>query len=84
MTVCIFSQYKDLFGKIGENWHQYRICDAALLDYTLTIIFAIIICKYTKTPLVISTILAFVLGIIAHILFGVQTSTLTYLGIICE
>ena len=81
--MCIFKQYKNLFGNIGENAHKYRICDAALIDYVLTIFFAIIICKITKTPLVLSTILAFIIGIVFHILFGVQTSTLNYLGIIC-
>ena len=81
--MCIFKQYKNLFGNPRENAHQYRICDAALIDYISTIFLAIIICKVTSTPLVLSTIFAFILGIIFHILFGVQTSTLTYLGIMC-
>lgn len=81
--MCLFKQYKDLFGNLGENVHKYRICDAALVDYVLTLLFAIFICKITNTPLVLSTILAFVIGIVFHILFGVQTSTVNYLGIIC-
>ena len=82
-SLCFFKQYNDIFGVAGQNMHQYRLCDTAAVDYVLTIVFAIVVCKLTKTPLVLCTILAFILGIILHILFGVQTSTLSYLGIIC-
>ena len=82
-SLCFFKEYGNIFGERGKNVHKIRLCDVAAVDYVFAIIFAIVVCKITNTPLVLSTILAFILGIILHILFGVQTSTLSYLGINC-
>jgi hypothetical protein len=81
--MCIFSQYKDIFGKVGNGVHQYRLLNAALVDYSLTILGAILITYLTDIPLVLTTIGLFILGILLHYLFGVETNTLKYLGINC-
>jgi len=81
--MCIFSQYDKLFGVIGKGVHKYRFLDVALVDYYMTIFGAMLITYITKIPLVITTIGLFILGIILHYLFGVETNTLKYLGIKC-
>ena len=82
--MCIFSEYKNLFGKQGTGTHKYRFLnDTAILDYFLTILFAMFVTWVTKIPLVLTTIFVLISGIIVHYLFGVQTNTLKYLGIKC-
>ncbi len=77
----MFCQHKDIFGKMGEGFHRTRILDAAAGDYFGTILLAIIFAKFTKIPLVISTILMFVLGIVGHWLFCVPTGAVKFLGL---
>jgi len=81
---CPLSKYKDLFGKIGTGTHQYRFMDTAILDYVITIVAAIVMTYITKMPLVLTTIILFSVGIIIHIVFGVETNTTKYLGITCQ
>jgi len=81
---CPFSKYKDLLGVPGKGVHSIRFINTPIVDYALTLIAAMCTSLFTEVPLVISTILWFILGVILHILFGVQTSTLTYLGIKCK
>ena len=80
---CPFKKYSNFFGMPNEGIHKYRLLDVALIDYIGTIVLAIIMSKITKIPLVISTIFMFILGIILHMLFGVNTSAVKYLGITC-
>ena len=81
---CPLSKFKHIFGKPGKGAHSVRFLGTALIDYVLTIVIAIITTLITKMPLVLTTIIWFILGVIFHLLFGVQTSTLTYLGINCK
>jgi len=82
--MCIFSEYKDLFGKSGKGVHGYRFLkDTAILDYFIAIFFAMFVTYMTKIPLVLTTIGVLIFGIIMHYLFGVETNTLKYLGITC-
>ena len=80
---CPFKKYSGIFGIPNEGVHKYRLLDVALVDYALTILLAILLSKLTKIPLVISTIITFVLGIILHMLFDINTSAVKYLGIGC-
>ena len=80
---CRFKGFRDIFGEPGTGVHAYRFLDTAVVDYFVTILLAMILTKVTKIPLVLTTILLFVLGIVLHVLFGVETSTLKYLGISC-
>ena len=76
-------QYKDLLGAAGTGVHQYRFLGSAVVDVVLTLVAAGLVTKFFKLPLELSIILLFSLGILAHVLFGVETSTLKYLGISC-
>lgn len=84
MNICPFSKYKNSLGIIGKGIHKYRFINTAIIDYILTILVACITTYFSNIPLVLTTIMWLVIGIILHILFGVQTNTLTYLGIICK
>ena len=75
-----FKKYKDIFGKPGTGIHKYRFLGTSISDYVLTIFLAVAISYFTKIPLVLTTILAFILGIILHIIFGVETNSTRYLG----
>lgn len=68
-------KYKNIFGEPGTGIHKYRFMGTAIVDYILAIILAIAITYITKIPLVITTILSLLLGIVAHLLFEVETST---------
>ena len=74
-------KYKDIFGKPKQGAHQYRFLNTALVDYVFTIIGAIILTYFSGIPLVLTTIILFILGIVLHVLFGVPTNTTKYLGI---
>jgi len=83
MRTCIFSKYSDIFGKPNAGVHQYRILDTAIFDYIGTIAIAMLITYFSGIPLVITTISAFIIGIILHILFGVSTNAVKYLNLGC-
>lgn len=68
-------QYKYIFGKPGVGVHQYRFLDTAIFDYIGSILIAMIITKFTKIPLVLTTIGVLLLGIILHIAFCMKTGT---------
>ena len=76
------TKYKYIFGRPGEGVHTYRLLDVAAVDYGLTIAGAIILSWATKIPLVLSTILLFVISIILHLAFGLKTSAVEYLSAI--
>jgi hypothetical protein len=80
---CPFSKYKNILGVPGKGAHKYQFLDTAIVDYIFTILGAIITTYFSHIPLVLTTIFWFIMGIILHILFGVETSTLKYLGIKC-
>ena len=72
MSLCT---YKYSLGMPGKGVHQYRFLDTAIFDYLGSIIIAMIITKFTKIPLVLTTIGVFVLGIILHLVFCMKTGT---------
>jgi len=80
---CPFKQFKDIFGIPGQGVHRYRFLNVALFDYIGTIFIAVLLSKFTKIPFVLSTIIMFILGIIFHVLFGVNTETVKFLGLTC-
>lgn len=77
----MFCKYRDIFGKAGEGFHKTRILDTAAGDYFGTILLAIIFSYFTKVPLVLATILMFVLGVILHWMFCVPTGAVKWLGL---
>ena len=83
MSLCIFKNYKNVLGVMGKGVHKYRILDTALVDYLLTIVLAVVLGAVSGVPLVLTTIFSFILAIVMHILFGVETNTVKFLGIKC-
>jgi hypothetical protein len=82
--MCIFKQFTDIFGIPNKGIHSYRLLDVACIDYLLTLVTAFILAYYTSIPLVLTTIFSFIFAIICHALFGVNTSAIKYLGLICK
>lgn len=80
---CPFVQHKDIFGKSNEGVHKYRLLDTPIVDYVMTIVLAALITKITGIPWVVTTIVAFILSITLHILFGVETTVTNYFDITC-
>lgn len=81
---CPFSQFKNMFGAPGTGPHQYRFMGTAIVDLIVSIFIAIFITWMFKIPLDLSIILVLVSALIIHVLFGVQTNALKYLGITCR
>jgi uncharacterized membrane protein len=69
-----FCKYKDVFGKVNEGPHSYRIFNIAIVDTVLTIIIGYLISKYFKLKLINVLIVLFILGIIVHKIFCVETT----------
>jgi hypothetical protein len=68
-------QYKDIFGKVGEGVHSYRIFNLAIVDVLLTIFGAYIIHLFMpKYSFIFILLFLFILGIILHRLFCVKTT----------
>jgi len=68
-------QYKDLFGKVGEGVHSYRIFNIAVVDVLLTVLLAFVI--YIINPrygFIYILIFLFVLGVVLHRIFCVRTT----------
>ena len=74
------SKYKNIFGYPGKGVHKYKFMGTSLVDYFMTIVGAFIITYFTDIPLVITTIGLFLMGIILHYLFGLNTETLKYVS----
>jgi len=68
---CPFSE---IFGKPNEGVHSYRIFNLAIIDILLTIIGAFIIAKLFNYNFMVILIIIFILGIILHRLFCVNTT----------
>ena len=75
MSLC---KFKDVFGKPKEGPHSYRIFNIAVVDTVLTIIIGYLIAKYFKLKLINVLIVLFILSVIVHKIFCVET-TLTKL-----
>ena len=73
------SKYKNIFGYPGKGVHKYKFMGTSLVDYFMTIVGAFIITYFTDIPLVITTIGLFVMGIILHWLFGLNTEVLKFI-----
>lgn len=77
----MFCEYKDIFGKVGEGVHSYRIFNIAIVDVIATIIMAYLlkIFVFPKRSFLKLTIILFLLGIILHRLFCVKTTIDKYI-----
>jgi len=73
------TKYKNIFGAPGTGLHKYKFRGTSIVDYFLTIVGAFIITYFTDIPLVITTIGLFLLGILLHYLFGIETQVLKFI-----
>ena len=68
-------QYRNLFGKVGEGVHSYRIANLAVADILLTVLGAFLIHLMFPVYHFGYILLAlFLLGIILHRIFCVKTT----------
>jgi hypothetical protein len=67
--------YRDLFGKVGEGVHSYRIANIAVVDVILTILGAVLLHRIFPSYHFLTILAAlFLLGIVLHRLFCVRTT----------
>ena len=73
MSLC---DYKEIFGKVGEGVHSYRIMNVAIVDVVFTFIGAHFLQKYVFPEYEYYIVLLglFILGIILHKIFCVRTT----------
>ena len=71
---CPFKDYSDIFGKPNEGAHSYRFLNLAIVDVILTIIGSFIIAKLFNLNFLLVLLIIFILGIILHRLFCVNTT----------
>ena len=68
--------YSEIFGKIGEGVHSYRVFDVAIIDVVMTMIGAYFLQKtfLKKYEYYEVSVGLFLLGILMHRLFCVRTT----------
>lgn len=71
MNLC---KYKDALGKPNEGIHSYRIFNIAIADVIMTFIGAFIISYFYNISFIRTSFFLFILGIILHRIFCVQTT----------
>jgi hypothetical protein len=71
MNLC---KYKNLFGSPGTGAHSYRFLNIAIVDAILTIMAALLFSYFFKISAFYSIIALFILGILVHRLFCVETT----------
>lgn len=68
-------QYKDIFGKVGEGIHSFRIFDISVIDVLVVVILSFIIHDFYPNYKVINILIVlFIIGIIVHRIFCVRTT----------
>lgn len=71
----MFCEYKNIFGKVNQGIHSYRLFNVAILDVIFTILFGLILyIIFPQLNIYYILIFLFLLGIFAHRLFCVQTT----------
>jgi hypothetical protein len=67
--------YRDIFGKVAEGVHSYRIANIAIVDVLFTILGAFLIHHFFPAYHVVHILIVlFLLGIVAHRIFCVRTT----------
>ena len=66
--------YNSIFGSPNTGVHRYRIFNLAIIDIISTIIVGYLISKYYNVKLSEILIVLFLLGIILHRIFCVETT----------
>ncbi len=71
---CPFLIYSNIFGEPNTGIHSYRIFNIAIVDVILTIIGAFLISYLFNLNFIKCLLILFILGIILHRLFCVNTT----------
>ncbi len=71
MNLC---KYKNIFGEPKTGIHSYRFLNIAIVDFIFTIFGGFIISKIFNISFFYTIIFLFLLGIILHRLFCVNTT----------
>ena len=71
MDLC---KYKNIFGEPGKGAHSYRLFNVAIVDVLATILVAYLLSKLFNWSFILTTIIFFIVGIIAHRMFCVRTT----------
>jgi hypothetical protein len=74
-------KFKNLLGTPNKGVHKWHIGPFAVADTLLTIALAIVVALLLKINVLITFPLVFIIGELFHIVFGVQTSFLTWMKI---
>jgi uncharacterized membrane protein YcaP (DUF421 family) len=72
-------KYKNIFGKPREGVHSIRILDIAIVDVLATIISAFLFAKLFNLSFLTTLVILFLLGILMHWLFCVETTVNVFL-----
>ena len=81
--ICPLKEFNDIFGLPGQGVHKHTLFNVIVIDNLITIAVAVFITYQFDVPFPLSIIGTYIVSIVMHMLFGVQTKTLTYLGIKC-
>ncbi len=84
MKLCPLSQYRDIFGAPGTGPHRFRFMGVALVDFAMTMALAVFVTWAFKVPFDLSIIFMLVISLVIHLVFGVETGALKYLGLTCS
>lgn len=71
MSLC---KYKNVFGKEGEGVHSIRLFNVAVVDVLMTLLVCWIISIYFNLQFFWVALCGFIIGILAHRLFCVNTT----------
>ena len=71
MDLC---KYKNIFGEAGKGPHSYRIFNIAVVDVVATLLVAYAVSWATGASFFWISVVAFLLGIVAHRMFCVRTT----------
>ena len=69
-----FKKFSEIFGRPNEGAHSYRFMNLAIVDVLGTIIGAFVIAKVFNLNFFLTLLILFILGIILHRLFCVNTT----------
>ena len=68
-------KYKNIFGKVKEGVHSYRIFNIAIVDVIFTVLAAYLINKsFPNYKFIYILLVLFLLGIVMHRIFCVETT----------
>lgn len=77
--MCVFKEYRYLLGIEKKGIHSYRVYNIAIADVIMTAIGAIFFSYVFKLNYLISLIFLFLLGILLHYLFCVESTVNMYI-----